>query len=130
MNDLRPYLYGLAVVATFLVLLWLPTAVNYRITAKHLKITFLGIPVRRIRLTNIEHVSKHHVRWAEQWWNTWRPFRRRLLIRRHKGLVKNIVITPQYRYEFKSELERAIQRIQAPKEAPVQTGTAEPAQRN
>jgi hypothetical protein len=102
---------------------WLRTCLRYRITQKHLKVTLFGIPVRRVRLTNIESVGKSRNGWGEHWWNTWRPFRRKLVIRKRRGLFKEIIITPRFRYEFKAELERAVQRAasSAPQMSP-QTG--------
>jgi hypothetical protein len=88
---------------------WLRTQLRYRITDKHLKVLLFGLPLRRVRLTNIEHVGKRRTGWGEHWWNTWRPFRRKLVIRRRRGLFKDFIITPPFRYEFKTELERAIE---------------------
>ena len=102
------WLYGIAILAGLLFLRWLPRQLDYRITNQHLEVTFFGLPIRRVKLANIVHVSKRHSIWAENWWNTWRPFRRRILVRRRKGLIKNFVITPKYRYRFKAELERAL----------------------
>ena len=96
------------------ILAWLRTRLEYRITKTRIEILLFGIKIRSVKFTNIQHVTTHHVRWAEQWWNTWRPFRRRLMIQRRRGLIKNLVITPMYRYEFKADLERAIQLAQPP----------------
>jgi hypothetical protein len=101
---------------------WLRTQLRYRITQKHLKVTLFGVPLRRVRLTNIEHVGKRRTGWGEHWWNTWRPFRRKLVIQRRRGLLKDFVITPPFRYEFKAELERAI-------ELATNAGTAQPEKR-
>lgn len=83
---------------------------DYRITKNHLEVTWLGISIRKIRLSDIESVSKRRRRWAENWRNTWRPRHRRLVIRRKTGLFKEFVITPAYRYEFRSQLEAAVER--------------------
>lgn len=83
---------------------------DYRITQNYLEVTWLGIPIRKIRLSDIESVSKRRKRWAENWRNTWRPRHRRLVIRRKTGLFKEFVITPAYRYEFRSQLETAVER--------------------
>lgn len=83
---------------------------DYRITQNHLEVTWLGILIRKIRLSDIESVSKRRKRWAENWRNTWRPRHRRLVIRRKTGLLKEFVITPAYRYEFRNRLETAVER--------------------
>ena len=83
---------------------------DYRITQNHLEVTWLGILIRKIRLSDIESVSKRQRRWSENWRNTWRPRHRRLVIRRKTGLFKEFVITPVYRYEFRNRLEAAVER--------------------
>ena len=83
---------------------------EYRITQSHLEVTWLGVPIRKIRLSDIESVSKRQKRWAENWRNTWRPRHRRLVIRRKTGLFKEFVITPAYRYEFRNQLEASVKR--------------------
>jgi len=96
-----------------ILLWWLRTRIRYRITADHLKVTLFGLCLRRIRLTDIESVSKRRTSWAEHWWNTWRPWRRRLVIRRRSGLFRNFVITPKRRYEFRATLEKAVKEANA-----------------
>jgi len=93
-------------------LFWLRYQFRYLITPKHLRITLFGICVRRVALTDIEFVTKRRSGWGEHWWNTWRPWRRRLVVRRRRGWFKDFVITPKLRYEFKAELELAIQKRQ------------------
>lgn len=96
---------------------WLVTFVRYRITPRHFKVTLLGITLRRIRLEDIESVTKRRrLGLAENWWNTLHPSHRTLVIRRNRGLIKNIVITPRNRYVFKTNLEKAIQQKDAPAE--------------
>jgi hypothetical protein len=116
MTTVGPWMYVPFILMGLALLMWLPTRLRYRITKSHLAVTLFGLPIRRVRLTNIERVTKRHARWAEHWWNTWRPFRRRLMICRRRGLCKNMVITPKYRYEFKAELERAVLRASPPKQ--------------
>ncbi len=99
-------------------IVWLRTKFRYRISGTHFEVTLWGLRVRRIALRDIEQVSVRHRRWAEQWWNTWRPARRRLLIRRRRGLCRNIIITPERRYEFKAELERAMLAASPSNDAP------------
>src|SRR5438094_3968103 len=86
---------------------WVVTHIHYRITSRHVKITLFGVCLRRVRLSNIASVSKRRTDgWAEKWWSTLRPNHRSLVIRRKRGLVRNIIITPRNRYVFKAELER------------------------
>ncbi|MBI4658834.1 MAG: hypothetical protein HY735_08325 [Verrucomicrobia bacterium] len=96
---------------------WLVTCIRYHITPRHFKITLFGICLRRIPLGDIESVTKRHpVGWSENWWNTFHPSHRMLVIRRHRGLFRSIVITPRNRYVFKTNLEKAIQGLNAPAE--------------
>ena len=83
---------------------------EYQITQSLLEVTWLGVPIRKIRLSDIESVSKRRRRWAENWRNTWLPRHRRLVIRRKTGLFKEFVITPAYRYEFRNQLEASVKR--------------------
>jgi hypothetical protein len=100
-------LLGLLVFA--LLCIWLLTRLRYHLTPRHVKITLLGLCLRRIRLEDIESVSKRRSGgWAENWSSTFRPNHRMLVIRCHRGLRKNIVITPKNRYIFKTDLERAL----------------------
>jgi len=99
---------------------WLVTKIRYHITPRHVKISLLGVSLRRVRIDNIESVSKRRSDgWAENWWCTFRPNHRSLVIRRRRGLIRNVVITPRNRYVFKTELERAMERVKSPsQEAP------------
>jgi hypothetical protein len=91
---------------------WLRTHLWYQITARHLKITLFGLGLRRIRLSDIQAVSKRRpTGWAENWCNTVRSSHRMLVIRRNGGLRKFIMISPKNRYVFKVDLERAIQKL-------------------
>ena len=81
--------------------------IRYRITSRHLEIRFLGICLRRLLLDDIRYISKRRSGWSEFWWNTLWPAKRILVIRRRSGWLKNFVITPQSRYAFKAELDRA-----------------------
>jgi hypothetical protein len=109
---IAPWLYqllcfGLSAIALIAIILWLPTQLRYRITKTHFEITLFGIPLRWVRLQDILLVSKSRTRWAEPWSNTWRTSRRRIVIQKSGGLFKNILVTPQFRYEFKAVLEHA-----------------------
>ena len=86
---------------------------RYRITDRHLEVRFLGICVRRIALSDIRRVSKHREGWAEHWWNTLWPKKRRLVIHRRTGWFQCFIITPVQRYAFKAELEQAMKRERA-----------------
>jgi len=85
---------------------------RYRITQRHLKVTLFGLCLRRVRLSDIEHVSKRQANLAERWYNTLRPAHRVLVVRRRRGWFKDFVITPKNRYVFKTELERALAGLQ------------------
>jgi hypothetical protein len=91
-------------------IVWFRTQFDYRLTERHLEVILWGISVRRIALKDVEYVTKRHSFFAENWWNTWRPARRRLLVRRRRGLLRNFVVTPRKRYAFKAQLDQAIQR--------------------
>lgn len=91
---------------------FLPLFIRYRITARHLQVRLLGIPIRRVRLDNIKYVGTTHVRFAEKWPNGWFPSHHRfLVIRKRRGLIKNFIITPRQRYVFKAEIDRARQAL-------------------
>ena len=82
-------------------------AIRYEITATHLRITWLGIPVRWLRLDEIKYVSSKGCFWAERWYNTFFVRRHLLVIHRRKGLHKTVMITPKNPYVFKTELYQA-----------------------
>src|SRR5947207_2893802 len=115
---MKMFVFGALGLLLFLFFLrWLITRVRYHIAHRHLKITLLGVTLRRIRLSDISAVSKRRGEgWAEHWWSTLRPNHRSLVIRRRRGLFRNVIITPRNRYIFKAELERAMERLNAPTE--------------
>ncbi len=109
---MAPWLYqllclGLSTIALIALILWLPTQLHYRITKTHFEIVLFGIPLRWVRLQDIILVSKSRTKWAEPWSNTWKGSRRRIIIQKRCGFFKNILVTPQFRYEFKVDLEHA-----------------------
>ncbi len=107
-----------------LLCVWFLTYLRYHITQRHLKVTLFGICVRRIALEDIESVSKRRpAGLAENWSSTLRPNHRLLVIRRHHGLRKHVMITPKNRYIFKADLERAIKKT-APRSESVDEGTS------
>lgn len=92
---------------------WLQTKIQYRIGSKHLKISCLGLTLRRIDLTDIKRISKRKPSGglAEYWYSTTRPKHRTLAIQRRTGLRKTVMITPRNRYIFSSDLQNAIRRV-------------------
>ena len=109
MQQLKQY-YPVLILAVvvLLFLLWLPSRIRYRVTARHLQILIFGIPVRWLRLDNIKYVGTARVYIAEKWPNGWFPsHQRRLVIRKRRGLIKNFIITPRNRYVVKAEIDRA-----------------------
>jgi hypothetical protein len=86
----------------------------YAITDHHLKVTLFGLCLRRIKLSDIDYVSKRQASWAEKWYNTLHPSHRVLVVRRRRGWFKDFVITPRNRYVFRTELECALARLQSP----------------
>ena len=84
---------------------------DYQITPNALKVTWLGFRVRRLKLSDIESISKRRKFRAENWANTWRPRHRILVLRRRSGLRKDFIITPVYRYEFRNQLETAMAKL-------------------
>jgi len=93
-------------------LILLALQLRYRITQRHLKVTLFGLCLRRVRLSDIELVSKRQANRAERWYNTLRPAHRVLVVRRRRGWFKDFVITPKNRYVFKTELERVVAGLQ------------------
>jgi len=91
----------------------LASQLRYVLTGHHLKVTLFGLCLRRIRLADIETVSKRQAHWAEKWYNTLKPAHRILVIRRRRGCFKDFIITPKNRYVFKAELEQALVKLSA-----------------
>jgi len=104
-------------------LMWSATSINYHVTPTHLKITWLGLPVRRIRLDDIKFISTRPSRWAEKWYNTLVPGNRLLAIHRRTGLWKTLLITPEKAFVFRYELQRAQKEMTA--ELPAVAGPAD-----
>ena len=87
------------------------TTINYGITSKFLTVYCLGIPVRRFALKDMTSISKRRRYRAEFWINTLGLKHRKLIIRRDRGIFKEIVITPRYRYAFRKQLEDAVSAV-------------------
>ena len=86
--------------------------IRYRITPRLLVITWLGVPVRWVRLQNIRRIKIHPVVWAERWYNRLTPGSRFLLIERYSGVFcRHLAITPKNHLVFKADLERARERV-------------------
>ena len=81
--------------------------IRYRVGSKYLIISWLWIPVRWIRLSNIAHVTPERFVLAERWFNTFRVRHRVLTIHRKRGLVRRLCISPANRFVFRAELNRA-----------------------
>src|ERR1051325_2697618 len=91
---------------------WLQTKIQYRIGSKHLKISCLGLTMRRIDLADIKRISKRKPSGlAEYWYSTLHPKHRLLAVQRHSGLRKYVVISPRNRYVFMSDLQNAVKRV-------------------
>ena len=98
---------AMSAVSLVIVLLCSIITIHYHITSTHLKITWLGIPVRWLRLDDIKYVSTKRCFWAERWYNTLFVSNRLLVIHRRKGLYKAFIITPKNPFVFKAELYQA-----------------------
>ncbi len=92
-------------------LLWSTTRINYHITARHLQVTWLGLPVRRIRLDDIKYISTKPCVWGEKWFNTLRVGNRLLVIHRRSGWFRNFLISPKNPFVFKTELYEARKQV-------------------
>ena len=114
---MRPEEIGLVVLAwlAFVALMMASIKlINYKVTARHLKVTWCGIPVRRVRIDDIRYVSTKPGKWAEKWYNTARLRNRLLVLHRRSGWFKDFAITPRSPYVFKAELDRARRALMPP----------------
>ena len=101
---------GLMFFACFV--LWLQSNIQYRIGRTHMKILCFRVVLRKIELTDIKRISKRKPsRFAEYWYNTIHPKHRMLVIQRHSGIRKHVVISPRNRYVFMADLQNAIRRV-------------------
>ncbi len=89
------------------VLLASRTTIRYRITRRYLWISWMGLPVRWIRLDTIKRVSAKRPFWAERWFNTFHAGSRGLAVHRLRGLFRMVMISPKSPYVFRAELYRA-----------------------
>ena len=98
--------------------------VSYRIGAKTLQVTLLGIPIRWVRFDNIRNIHTRRVRIAEKWRNQiFIRYDRILVIEKRRGLFRHFEITPEQRYVFKAELDRAIRAFMGMPPAPTAATT-------
>jgi len=96
---------GVSLLAALIVIAVL--AVNYRVTARYLQVTWFGLPIRWVRLDKVRNIGTTSVFWAEHWPNTFQVGNRRLVIRKRGLIFKNLVITPKNPFVFRAELVRA-----------------------
>ncbi|GEM_PF-2392969 len=101
-----PIAGGLAALI-LLVLLIVPT-IRYRVAKRRLVITALGVPVRWVSLKNIRYLTDHSKGVAESWPNCFSSIGRGLYVRKRRGLFRWLMITPDKRFVFKAEVEKAI----------------------
>lgn len=85
-------------------------SLTYHIREGYLEVRLLGVRVRQLCLDDVRSISKYYEGRAENWSNTFRPRKRRLVLKRRRGWRRNFVITPEQRYVFKRKLEQARQR--------------------
>ena len=78
-----------------------------------MRISVLGITLRRVPLTDIERVSKRKRGFVENWSNVWRPKHRQLILHRHGTLKRPLLITPEHRYVFMKQLQAAQSKLGA-----------------
>ena len=100
--------YVLAAIVAMLVLLyWVVRAISYDVTQRHLRIKFLGLPLRRILLTDITAISRQPVWYSEKWHNVWRVGNLRLMIQKRNVLSRIISISPESPFVFKAQIINA-----------------------
>ena len=81
-------------------------AVGYKITPRHLVITWLNVPIRWVRLDRITSVGTTPVFWSERWPNVLFAHGRFLVVHKTGWGFKNMVITPKNPFVFRAELYR------------------------
>lgn len=109
-----PLALGAGFVLVLVVLLWLRGRVDYAIGRTSLRITLLGLTLRRIPFADIRRVGtpKRESNWlrTESWANSWDVSHRGLVVHRLSGLRRRLLLTPTHRYTFRHELRQAIAR--------------------
>lgn len=104
-----PIAGSLAVIILALLLI-VPT-MRYRVTKRALVITALGLPVRWVSLKNIRYITDYAREVAEPWPNAYNANGRQLFVRKRRGIFHTLMITPEKRFVFKAEIERAIREL-------------------
>ncbi|MFQ5876590.1 MAG: hypothetical protein ACE5JH_02695 [Acidobacteriota bacterium] len=99
---------AMLIAAVLFVLAAIASTTAYRITAAAVEILILGKVVRRIPLPEIEEVHRRGALLHENWsgpkfWNA-------VTIRRRRGLLRNVVISPDDPDGFVRRLQEAIRR--------------------
>lgn len=93
-------------IAIAMLLIAARTGIQYDLSPCELVISWFGFHVRNIPLDDIVSITTRRVWWAENWSNALLTRRRRLVVRRRSGFFKDVVITPEKTYVFRSELIR------------------------
>jgi hypothetical protein len=101
----------LLIAAILFTLLAIVTTLGYRITDAALEVRVLGTVVRRVPLLDIEEVHRRGALLRESWsglkfWNA-------VIVRRRRGLLRNLAISPSEPDRFVEELRAAIRRCGA-----------------
>lgn len=108
---INPWLFVILDIAVLLLVFWVVNKFYYRITRTHVEVRLFGICLRKIDLTDIKRITKNPEGMCEQWANTvFNYHKRKLILVRRSGMLKNFLITPRHRYTFKAELKRMIAR--------------------
>jgi hypothetical protein len=104
-------LSALLIAAILFTLLAIVTTLGYRITEAALEVRVLGMLIRRVPLADIEEVHRRGAFLRESWsgfkfWNA-------VIIRRRRGWLKNLAVSPDDPDRFVEELRAAIGRSSA-----------------
>ena len=97
--------------AIILALLLIVPTIRYRVTKHSLVISALGLPVRWVSLKNIRYITDYAREVAEPWPNTYNTNGRQLFIRKRHEILHTLMITPEKRFVFKADIERAIREL-------------------
>ena len=101
-------LQAMLITAILFTFISLVGTINYRITAEALEIYTLGLVARRIPLLEIEEVHRRGALLHENWsgprfWNA-------VTIRRSRGFLKSLVISPDHPDQFALRLAESVRR--------------------
>jgi hypothetical protein len=101
------FLYEAMAIAAVLVMFCAAVgSIRYRVTGDAVEVLLLGRRVRRIAFDDIEEVSRRgaiiHESWSgPRFWNA-------VTLRRRRGLLRNVIITPDDPDRFVERLERIL----------------------